>query len=137
MRIFLSIALFISLSFHAVAQELFPDGTPIPEWFRQTTPTDIGQLGTHYRITDHGVINDSTILQTDEIQAVIDKAYADGGGVIIVPPGTFLSGSLFFKPGTHLHLEEHAVIKGSDDISHFKLLPTRIEGQNRNYFAAL
>ena len=137
MRVYLSIALLISLSLHVIAQDRFPDGTPIPEWFHQITPTDINQLGTHYRITDHGVTNDSTILQTDKIQAVIDKAYAEGGGVIIVPAGTFLSGSLFFKPGTHLHLEEHAVIKGSDDISHFELLPTRIEGQNRNYFAAL
>jgi len=95
---FLSVALLISLSLHVAAQELFPDGTPIPEWFRQITPTDISQLGTPYRITDHGVANDSTILQTDKIQAVIDKAYAAGGGVVVVPAGTFLSGSLFFKP---------------------------------------
>ncbi len=127
----------MALSFHAAAEDRFPDGTPIPAWFRQITPTDISQLGTPYRITDHGVANDSTVLQTEKIQAVIDKAYGAGGGVIIIPAGTFLSGSLFFKPGTHLHLEEHAVIKGSDDISHFELLPTRIEGQNRKYFAAL
>lgn len=39
--------------------------------------------------------NDSTILQTERIQAVIDKAAQDGGGVICIPKGTFLSGSLF------------------------------------------
>lgn len=137
MKVLLSLTLFVTTACHVLAEGVFPDGTPIPEWFRQITPTDISKLGTPYRITDHGVLNDSTILQTDKIQAVIDKAYATGGGVIVVPAGTFLSGSLFFKPGTHLHLEENAVIKGSDDISHFKLLPTRIEGQNRNYFAAL
>jgi polygalacturonase len=48
-----------------------------------------------------------------------------------------LSGSLFFKPKTHLHLEDGAVLKGSDDISHFALLETRMEGQTLKYFAAL
>ena len=35
-----------------------------------------------------------------------------------------------FKPGTHLHLEEKAVLKGSDDISNFPVIETRMEGQN-------
>lgn len=118
-------------------KDLFPDGTPIPEWFRQIEDTNIQELGKSYRITDYGVINDSTILQTEKIQAVIDRAEKDGGGVIIIPKGTFLSGAIFFKPGTHLHLEENAVLKGSDDISNFPILMTRIEGQTVKYFAAL
>ncbi|TCO07748.1 rhamnogalacturonidase [Natronoflexus pectinivorans] len=117
--------------------ELFPDGTPIPEWFRIIEPTDINKLGKHYRITDHGVKYDSTILQTKQIQAVIDKAYEAGGGVIIIPPGTFLSSSIFFKQGTHLHLEVGAMLKGSDDISDFPIMMTRIEGEWRKYFPAL
>ena len=131
-------SLFILITSSVIAQEdVFPDGTPVPEWFRDTTPTDINKLGKHYRIVDYNVKKDSTVLQTDKIQAVIDQAHREGGGVVIIPEGTYLSGSLFFKQGTHLHLEEGAVLKGSDDISHFKLLPTRIEGQNRKYFAAL
>ncbi|WP_270461400.1 glycoside hydrolase family 28 protein [Bacteroides intestinalis] len=124
---------------HATAQikELFPDGTIIPDWFRQIEETQISTLGKHFKITDYGIINDSTIVQTEEIQTVIDKAYASGGGVIIIPQGTYLSGSLFFKPGTHLHLEEGAVLKGSDDISDFLITTTRIEGQTLKYFAAL
>jgi polygalacturonase len=134
-----AIVLFAAVfSWNASAAELFPDGTPIPEWFGQNAPTDIRTLGTHYRITDHGVTAaDSTLLQTEQIQALIDRASQAGGGVIVIPRGVFLSGSLFFKPGTHLHLEEGAVLKGSDDISHFALLRTRMEGQTVNYFAAL
>lgn len=118
-------------------QEVWPDGTPMSSWFQEIVPTDINTLGVHYRLTEHGVINDSTVLQTEAIQAVIDKAYANGGGVVIIPEGVFLSGSLFFKQGTHLHIEEGGRLKGSDDISHFELLMTRIEGQTRKYFAAL
>lgn len=119
------------------ANERFPDGTVIPNWFRNIEEVKIEELGTLYRITDHGVVNDSTLLQTEQIQAVIDKAYANGGGVISFPRGVYLSGALFFRQNTHLHLEEGAVLKGSDDISDFPILPTRIEGRNIDYFAAL
>lgn len=88
-------------------------------------------------ITQWGVKNDSTKLQTAAIQAVIDKAEAAGGGTIVIPKGTFLSGALFFKPKTKLQLQEGAVLKGSDDIHHYPLIPSRMEGQNLLYYAAL
>lgn len=119
------------------ASEIFPDGTPIPEWFREHRVVSVKELGKQYCITNYGVQNDSTILQTERIQAVIDKAAQDGGGVICIPKGTFLSGSLFFRPRTHLYLEKRATLKGSDDISHFDVIDTRLEGQNLTYFAAL
>lgn len=90
-----------------------------------------------YLITDYGVVNDSTMVQTDKIQAVIDKAEADGGGRIIVPAGTYMTGGLFFKPGTTLHLEEGACVKGSDDIDNYPLIPSRMEGRSIYYYAAL
>ncbi len=125
------------LSLPFFADNLFPDGSPIPDWFNQNEIVDINTLGKHYRITDYGVVNDSTLLQTEAIQSVIDQSHQNGGGVIIIPKGVFLSGALFFKPTTHLYLEKDAVLKGSDDISNFPILPTRIEGQSINYFAAL
>lgn len=90
-----------------------------------------------YVLTDYGVRNDSTILQTKTIQSVINLAAADGGGRVVVPKGTFLSGALFFKPGTRLVLEEGAVLKGSDEIKDYPLLPSRMEGKNIYYYAAL
>ena len=102
-----------------LAQEVFPDGKVIPDWFRENKEVNVNALGKKYSITNYGVVNDSTIVQTKKIQEVIDLAARNGGGVIVIPKGTFLSGSLFFKNNTHLHLEENAVLKGSDDISHF------------------
>lgn len=133
----LLLLLFVILSLNASAQDLFPDGTPIPDWFRQNQITDIKTLGKAYRITDFGVVNDSTVVQTEKIQAVIDQAAQNGGGVVVIPKGIFLSGSIFFKPKTHLYLEEGATLKGSDDISNFAVVTTRIEGQTLKYFAAL
>lgn len=134
----LSLALVCATSFaKKKTVELFPDGTPIPEWFSDTTKVDVDKLGKKYVITDYGVKNDSNIIQTEQIQAVIDRAAANGGGVIVIPKGTFLSGSIFFKQGTHLYVEEGATLKGSDRIRNFKLLTTRMEGQTLKYFAAL
>lgn len=116
------------------AKDVWPDGTEMSDWFKRTKKVKPASL---YDITEHGVVRDSTLLQTEQIQAVIDKAAANGGGTIVIPEGTFLSGSLFFKPGTHLHLNSGAVLKGSDFIGDFLLMDTRMEGQNLKYFAAL
>lgn len=125
------------ISLQSYGEERFPDGTPIPDWFRQNDIVKIETLGNLYKVTQYGVLNDSTLLQTEKIQSIIDRASAEGGGVILLPKGTYLSGSLFFKPKTHLHLEEGAVLKGSDDISNFPITDTRMEGQSLPYFAAL
>lgn len=90
-----------------------------------------------YVLTDYGVKKDSTLLQTQVIQSVIDSAAAAGGGCVVVPKGTFLSGALFFKPGTRLVLKKGAVLKGSDDIKDYSLIPSRMEGKNIYYYAAL
>lgn len=118
-------------------QQTFPDGTPVPAWFSDTVKVDVGKLGRKYVITDYGVGNDSTVVQTAAIQGVIDRAFKDGGGVIVVPKGTFLTGSLFFRQGTHLHVADGARLKGSDAITHYEIVKTRLEGQTLNYFAAL
>ena len=115
----------------------FPDGSAVPAWFNNVEIPQIDKLGKKYVVTDHGVINDSTVIQTPALQAVIDKAAGEGGGVIVIPEGTFLSGSLFFKPGTHLHIQKGGKLKGSDAITNYEIVKTRLEGQTIDYFAAL
>ena len=118
-------------------QQLWPDGSVMSEWFSDTTKVDVETLGKKYVITEYGVGMDSTVVQTAKIQAVIDKAAQMGGGVVVVPKGTFLSGSLFFKQGTHLYIEEGGKLKGSERIADFEIKETRIEGQTCKYFTAL
>lgn len=118
--------------------ETFPDGSMMGRWFNAPANANDALAGrAQYVITQHGVRDDSCTVQTEAIQRVIDMAAQRGGGVVVVPKGVFLSGSLFFRPGTALHLVEGAVLKGSDDISHFKIIDTRLEGRCIKYFAAL
>ena len=118
-------------------KKVFPNGLPISAWFADTTRISLSKMGKPYSLTQYGVRNDSTILQTEQIQAVIDRCSQSGGGVVVVPKGTFLTGSLFFKPGTKLWLSEGAILKGSDAITHYRIVKTRLEGQTLDYFAAL
>lgn len=90
-----------------------------------------------YIITNFGAKPDSTQLQTKTIQHTIDWAAENGGGTIVIPMGTYLTGALFFRPNTRLEVREGAVLKGSDDIADYPLIPSRMEGQSLLYYAAL
>jgi polygalacturonase len=114
----------------------FPDGTELTPWFKDYTKMSLEQLGKQYVITDFGASADSTVLNTVSIQKAIDAASQDGG-VVVIPKGVFLTGALFFKPKTHLYVSEGAKLKGSDNIADYPKLPSRMEGQNLDYFAAL
>lgn len=118
-------------------KETFPDGSVMPAWFSNTLRVDTDTLGRRFVVTEHGVKSDSTTVQTGALQWVIDMAAESGGGVVVIPRGTFLSGSLFFRQGTHLYIEEGGVLKGSERIRDFKVMKTRMEGETCTYFAAL
>ena len=117
-------------------KEFFPDGTPISDWFYQADMPQLDQLGKQYRLDEYGVPQDGQI-HTAEIQRVIDLCAEQGGGVVVIPKGVWRSGSLYFKQGTNLYVEEGGVLLGSDDIADYDLKTTRIEGQTCTYFTAL
>ena len=117
--------------------ELFPDGSEIPAWFGDTAKVNSDTLGVQLVVTDFGAVGDGQTLNTEAIQKTIDEASDKGGGVVIIPEGTFLTGALFFKPHTHLHVREGATLLGSDDIANFPFGPSRMEGRSIDYFAAV
>jgi len=88
-------------------------------------------------ITRYGAVADGQTLNTAAIQKTIDAASAAGGGTVVIPQGTFLSGAIFLKPGVHLHLDKGAVLKGSDDIKNYPIQDTRIEGRINQWAVAL
>lgn len=119
-----------------VNKEFFPDGTVIDDWFYDTKVPALEELGRQYVLTQYGIFDDGKV-HTREFQWLIDLVAQRGGGVIVVPAGTYLTGSLFFKQGVNLYVSEGGTLKGSDDISDYRLCETRIEGETCTYFAAL
>jgi polygalacturonase len=66
-----------------------------------------------YSITEFGAISDGHTVCTVAIQSAIDKAGASGEGVVIIPNGTYITGTLYLKTGVNLHLEPGAFLLGS------------------------
>jgi alpha-L-rhamnosidase len=88
-------------------------------------------------ITDAGAVGDGKTLNTEAIQKAIDQLAASGGGTIVIPQGTFLSGAIFLKPGIGLYLDKDAILKGTTNIRDYPKMQTRIEGHFQIWIPAL
>jgi hypothetical protein len=69
-------------------------------------------------VTDFDAIGDGKTLCTRALQAAIDAA-AVAGGTVVVPPGVFLTGTIFLKSRVTLELRRGAKILGSPNLSDY------------------
>ena len=90
-----------------------------------------------YLITSAGALGDGQSSNTKAIQNLIDKAAREGGGTLVVPGGTFVTGALFFKQGVNLSIEKGGVLKGSINPEDYPQVQTRWEGTEREWTSAL
>ncbi len=74
---------------------------------------------THHDIRDISAVGDGATLCTTAIQAAIDSTSAAGGGMVVVPPGTWLSGTLVLKDHVTLHLQPGSILLGSTDLADY------------------
>lgn len=91
----------------------------------------------NFDISKFGAVGDGKTLNTLAIQAVIDRCATNGGGDVIVPKGTFVTGSIFLKPGVRLVIEKDGVLKGSQNTNDYPWIDTRIAGFEMKWPAAL
>lgn len=66
-----------------------------------------------YDIKKYGAVADGITNNTAAIQKAIDEAAAKGGGVVLVPPGRFVTGVIVLKSNVELRLAKGAFILGS------------------------
>lgn len=85
-------------------------------------------------ITKYGAKNDGLTLNTRAINKAIDDCSKKGGGVVIIPPGFWLTGPVELKTNVNLHLKKNALLQFTDDFNHYKLVAGNWEGlpQMRN-----
>ena len=82
----------------------------------------------NYCVTDYGVVNSATTLQTKQFQHVIDKCFLEGGGRVVVPDGTYLIGGIRLRSNVTLYLQKGAVLLGSrNPEDYFAYLEDEIE----------
>ena len=72
-----------------------------------------------YDVRDYGAKPDGKTLCTTSIQTAIDKCSESGGGTVYLPPGTFLSGTIYFKSGVTLRLAAGCTLLGSKNLKDY------------------
>ena len=76
-------------------------------------------FGKIYDIRDYGAIGDSLTINTKAIQKAIDECSAEGGGIVLIQGGNYVTGTIFMKSGVTLRIEKMAVLSGSKDIKDY------------------
>lgn len=64
-----------------------------------------------YNILDYNAKADAKTVNTAAIQKAVDDCAAHGGGVVLVPAGTFVTGMISLKSNVNLHLDAGAVLQ--------------------------
>jgi polygalacturonase len=71
------------------------------------------------------------------LQAALDAAARAGGGTVMLPPGTFLTGAVFLRSNIHLHVSAGATLRASERFSDFPAIRASWEGVDQNVHASL
>ncbi|UCG57210.1 MAG: glycoside hydrolase family 28 protein [Phycisphaerales bacterium] len=89
-----------------------------------------------YDVRDFGAEGDGKTLNTHSIQATIDKCAAGGGGTVYLPPGKWLSGTIYLDSHVTLLLDAGSTLLGSRDPNHYAHpRPSKGEGQQTRDFS--
>ena len=83
--------------------------------FSCTKKTDV------YNVLDFGAINDGKTLTTAHIQKAIEECVKNGGGMVYVPKGEFLVGTLNLRSNVNFHMETGAIIKATTDLTQYQV----------------
>jgi hypothetical protein len=90
-----------------------------------------GQLN----VKKFGAKGNGTTLESRFIQKAIDKAFENGGGVVNVPPGTYLIGTLILKDNVELHLEPGAMLLGSPNFRDYAEIIHKLDSRTNGLYA--
>ena len=63
-----------------------------------------------FLITDYGAKNGGEVNNTKAIAAAIEACHKSGGGRVVVPAGTWLTGPIHFKSNVNLYLDRKSVV---------------------------
>ncbi len=83
-------------------------------------------------IKDFGAVPDGRTMNTDAFAKTIRNCSENGGGVVVVPPGTWLTGPIKLESNINLYLERGALIQFSKRIEDFPLI-AGLDGKSKKY----
>jgi glycosyl hydrolase family 28 len=90
-----------------------------------------------FDIKRFGAAGDGKTLCTRAIQHAIDACAAAGGGMVVVPPGQYVTGALFLRSNLELRLSAGATLLGSQRFEDYPPIQGRSEGIERKIYSSL
>jgi polygalacturonase len=87
-----------------------------------------------FNIIKYGAIADGKTLNTKRINDAIIACNKKGGGVVVIPPGLWLTGPVELLSNVNLYLQKNTLLQFTNDLDQYKLVEGNWEGvaQMRN-----
>lgn len=85
-----------------------------------------------FNLRDFGAVGDGKTLNTQAINNAIKSCSESGGGVVVVPAGIWLTGSIKLESNVNLKLDKGAFIQFSKDIRDFPVIP-RFDDKSKKF----
>lgn len=80
-----------------------------------------------YNIIDYGAKGDSLTINTPFIQKAIDDCSSKGGGIVTIPKGIFISGTVLLKDNVILNVEKGSKLVGSSNPQDYQSIDTFVD----------
>ena len=101
--------------------------TRLPAMLEQIVPPHFPPR--EFNVTQYGAIGDGTNDSSEAFQKAISACSTAGGGSVVVPPGTFLTGPIHLQNNVNLHVDRGATIRFSTNPDNYlPVVLTRFEG---------
>lgn len=88
-----------------------------------------------YNVRDFGAQGDGLSLDTAAINKTVEVCSLNGGGQVLVPPGTYLSGTIHLRSHVVFHITAGATILGSKNLADYQSVQD--EERSSQWFSSL
>jgi DNA sulfur modification protein DndE len=81
-----------------------------------------------FNILNYGAVADGLTLNSAAINKTIEACAINGGGTVVIPRGSFVSGPILIKSNINLHLDKGALLIFTPDFNQYPLVVSTFEG---------
>jgi len=82
-----------------------------------------------FDVRSFGAVDDGLTLNTEAFRRAVDVCHKEGGGVVCIPAGTWLTGPIHLRSGVNLRLDDGALVRfGTCLADYLPVVFTRWEG---------
>jgi DNA sulfur modification protein DndE len=81
-----------------------------------------------FNIMNYGAVADGMTLNSSAINKAIEACAKSGGGTVLIPQGSYVTGPIIMKSNIDLHIAKNALVIFSPDFNQYPLVVSSFEG---------